>query len=147
MPSAELAIELSLSSSGFIVVQRQIARLFKPVILVLVLLTVSELNWAKPAYSQFRSSSPFTAPGRFVPVPRTLQKQMREAKEAIEDSRYNDAVISLGDLLARVTEEGDEGELSSQDFFLDAGDDGVLALALALAKVRAWVGGWVEKGK
>ncbi len=144
MPSAELAIELSLSYSGFIVVQRQIARLFKPVTLLLVLLTVSELNWAKPAYSQFRSSSPFTVPGRFVPVPRTLQKQMREAKEAIEDSRYNEAVISLGDLLARVTEEGEEGELSTQDFFLDAGESPVYGTPFNQSyknKIRDMIGG------
>jgi len=126
------------------VVQRQIAQLFKPVTLLLVLLTVSELNWAKPAYSQFLGASRSFGSGRFVSLPRNLQKRMREAKEAIEDSRYNEAVISLGDLLARVTEEGDEGELLSQDFFLDAGESQVLGTPLNQSyknKIRDMIGG------
>ena len=102
MPSAELAMELSLSSTGFIVVQKQIAVLFKPVSLLLVLLTVFQLNWPEAAYSQVANSA------RFVTVPRVLQKRLREAEEAIEDSRYNEVVVSLGDLLARVSEEGNE---------------------------------------
>ena len=106
VPSAELAIELSFHIQVLLWFKDKSPDCSNQLPLLLVLLTVSELNWAKPAYSQFRSTSPFTVPGRFVPVPRTLQKQMREAKEAIEDSRYNEAVISLGELLARVTEEG-----------------------------------------
>ena len=97
-------------------VQKQIALLFKPVCLLLVVLTVSGLIWPEPAYSQALNSA------RFVTVPRILQKRLKEAEEAIEGARYNEAVVSLGDLLARVREEGNEDELLSQDFFLDAGE-------------------------
>ncbi|MAI72439.1 MAG: hypothetical protein CMM01_16220 [Rhodopirellula sp.] len=131
-------MELSLSSTGFIVVQKQIAVLFKPVSLLLVLLTVFQLNWPEAAYSQVANSA------RFVTVPRVLQKRLREAEEAIEDSRYNEVVVSLGDLLARVSEEGNEDELLNQDFFLDAGESRVSGTPFNQSyknKVRDLIGG------
>ena len=125
-------------------VQKQNAHLIKPATLLLVLLAVSEVNRAEPAYAQFPISNRSVVSARFVSVPRNLQKRMREAKEAIEDSRYNEAVISLGDLLARVTEEGEEGELLSQDFFLDAGESQVFGTPLNQSfknKIRDMIGG------
>lgn len=119
-------------------VQKQIALLFKPVCLLLVVLTVSGLNWPEPAYSQALNSA------RFVTVPRILQKRLKEAEEAIEGARYNEAVVSLGDLLARVREEGNEDELLSQDFFLDAGESRLSGSPFNQSyknKVRDMIGG------
>ena len=62
-------------------VQKQNAQLIKPATLMLALLTVSELNWAEPAYSQLTMSNRSVVSARFVTVPRNLQKRMREAKE------------------------------------------------------------------
>ncbi|MCH1439148.1 MAG: hypothetical protein L7W43_05810, partial [Rubripirellula sp.] len=112
--------------------------MFKPVCLLLVVLTVSGLNWPEPAYSQALNSA------RFVTVPRILQKRLKEAEEAIEGARYNEAVVSLGDLLARVREEGNEDELLSQDFFLDAGESRLSGSPFNQSyknKVRDMIGG------
>ena len=125
-------------------VQKQNAHLIKPATLLLVLLTVSELTRTEPAYSQLTMSNRSVVSARFATVPRNLQKRMREAKEAIEESRYNEAVISLGDLLARETEEGEEGELLSQDFFLDAGESQVFGTPFNQSfknKIRDMIGG------
>ena len=137
-------MELSLSSSGFTVVQKQIAILFKPVALLLVWLTVSALSSPMPAYSQFNFSNRPYGIARFVTAPRILQTRMREAKEAIEESRYNEAVVSLGDLLALVPEPDGEDEFLSQDFFLDAGESKVLGTPFHQSykrKVRDMIGG------
>jgi outer membrane protein assembly factor BamB len=142
--SAELAMELSLPSSGFAVVQKQIVLLYKPVTLLLVFLTVSGLQVPESVYSQFPLQNGAIPSARFVSLPRTLQKRIREAEEAIEDSRYNEAVISLGDLLARVSDEADEDDLLSQDFFLDAGESQVVGTPLNQSyknKVRDMIGG------
>ena len=39
--------------------------------------------------------------GRFIEAPRSVQQQLREAERALEDERYSDAVVRLGDLLQR----------------------------------------------
>jgi len=126
------------------VVQKQIAAVFRSVNFLLVLLTVAELNWSEPANAQFPGFSNAAVPARFVGLPRNLQRRMREAEEAIKDSRYNEAVISLGDLLARVTDAGDEGELLSQDFFIDAGESRGLGTPFNQSfknRVRDMIGG------
>ena len=59
-------------------------------------------------------------PGRFIAAPRAVQQQLREAERALQDRRYSDAVVRLGDLLSRDAEQGLEYDLSGQDFFLEA---------------------------
>ncbi|MGB1708467.1 MAG: hypothetical protein ACPHF4_11625, partial [Rubripirellula sp.] len=70
MLSAELAMELSLPSSGFAVVQKQIVLLYKPVTLLLVFLTVSGLQVPESVYSQFPLQNGAIPSARFVSLPR-----------------------------------------------------------------------------
>ena len=82
--------------------------------------------------------------GRFVTLPRVLAQQLREAENAIMESRYNDAVVRLGDLLAQASSDSDEDELLSQDFFLDAGESRVVGTPLNKSfkvKIRDMIGG------
>ena len=138
------AFELSLSYSGFTVVQKRVSVVLKPTLLIVVLITASLVTWSGSVHAQFFPSTVRFVSGRFVEVPRILQKQMREAEEAIEDTRYNDAVLLLGDLMARNPSEGDEDELLSQDFFLDAGEKQPRGTPLNKSykiKIRDMIGG------
>ena len=38
--------------------------------------------------------------GRFIQAPRSIQQQLREAERALDEERYSDAVVRLGDLLS-----------------------------------------------
>ena len=72
--------------------------------------------------------------GRFIEAPRSLQQQLREAERAIEEERFSDAIVRLGDLLA-----GDAGaltdeDLAGQDFFLDVEDSGARGGDVLLTK-------------
>ena len=60
-------------------------------------------------------------PGRFLDLPRSLQQTLREAEEAIEQGRYSDAVLSLGELASGDYNQTTLGELEGQDFFLSPG--------------------------
>ncbi|MCM2371153.1 outer membrane protein assembly factor BamB family protein [Aporhodopirellula aestuarii] len=57
-----------------------------------------------------------TATSELLPAPRSVRQQIREAKEALEQERYSDAVVRLGDLLRR-TFNGNSGEIT-QDYFV-----------------------------
>ena len=59
---------------------------------------------------------------RFIPPPRSLNQQLKDAEEAIADKRYSDAVVTLGDLLEREIKAGDDPTVVGQDFFLDISD-------------------------
>lgn len=74
--------------------------------------------------------APIQAQGRFnmatqanaaelLPPPRSVRQQLREADEAIEEERYSDAVVRLGNLLRRVSR--DSLPETAQDYFLDSG--------------------------
>ncbi len=65
---------------------------------------------------------PGAASGRFIEAPRSHQQQLREAERAIEEERFSDAVVRLGDLLAIENENLDELDLAGQDFFLEIND-------------------------
>ncbi len=60
--------------------------------------------------------------GRFIEPPRGSMQQMKTATEAAAQERFADAVVILGDLLAREQVEVDD-ELSGQDFFIDSPAD------------------------
>ena len=52
-----------------------------------------------------------------LPAPRGVRQQIREAKEALEQERYSDAVVRLGDLLRRTSR--DNFPETAQDYFLN----------------------------
>ena len=84
--------------------------MFKPYLLPFVLLGAVATVQPDLVQAQLFSTRGLQAtPGRFVTLPRILQQQLREAEDAIEDSRFNDAVVRLGDLLAREADETDDG--------------------------------------
>ncbi|KAA5540223.1 PQQ-binding-like beta-propeller repeat protein [Roseiconus nitratireducens] len=60
---------------------------------------------------------------RFIPPPRAITQQLKEAERAIAEERYSDAVVVLGDVLERVPDPGDEQSLAGQDFFLEAEEE------------------------
>ncbi|MEM6472882.1 MAG: PQQ-binding-like beta-propeller repeat protein [Planctomycetota bacterium] len=59
---------------------------------------------------------------RFIEPPRGLRQQLRDAEEAIEEKRYSDAIVTLGDLLERSMDPSDERAVAGQDYFLDEKD-------------------------
>ena len=121
----------TLTSPGFTVFQTRVSVVFKPISLLVVLMAVAVTSWPALAHAQFfRQSRSSLMAGRFVTLPRVLAQQLREAENAIMESRYNDAVVRLGDLLAQASSDSDEDELLSQDFFLDAGESRVVGTPL-----------------
>lgn len=58
----------------------------------------------------------------FVPPPRSLSQQLKDAEQAIAEQRYSDAIVILGDLLERNTDPNDGQSLAGQDFFLESED-------------------------
>ena len=75
-----------------------------------------------PSSAQLFGTSRQMLPGRFIEAPRSVQQQLREAERALEEDRYSDAVVRLGDLLSSDSEALDDIDLSGQDFFLDLDD-------------------------
>ncbi|MEM0927028.1 MAG: PQQ-binding-like beta-propeller repeat protein, partial [Planctomycetota bacterium] len=65
---------------------------------------------------------PGRAAARFIEPPRSLRQLLKDAEEAIEQERYSDAVVGLGDLLERTTDPTDEREVARQDYFLEEAD-------------------------
>ncbi|WP_236625165.1 PQQ-binding-like beta-propeller repeat protein [Rhodopirellula sp. SWK7] len=57
-----------------------------------------------------------TGTSELLPPPRSVRQQIREAKEALDQERYSDAVVRLGDLMRRVA--NDDLSESTQDYFL-----------------------------
>lgn len=76
----------------------------------------------EPIAAQLFGTSRQMLPGRFIEVPRSVQQQLREAERAVEEDRYSDAVVRLGDLLASDSDALGDIDLSGQDFFLDLDD-------------------------
>ena len=63
------------------------------------------------------NSSPVSGMAEFLPPPRSVRQQIREAKEAIAQEQYADAVLRLGDLSRRLGK--DTLPETAQDYFLD----------------------------
>ena len=59
---------------------------------------------------------------RFIPPPRSINQQLKDAEEAIAEQRYSDAVVTLGDLVERNLDPNDDPSIAGQDFFLDIDD-------------------------
>jgi outer membrane protein assembly factor BamB len=75
---------------------------------------------AGPVFAQaFRNRFGMTR-GRFIEPPRAIAQQIESAKEAIDQEQYAEAVVVLGDLLAREAIAQQDADLAGQDFFLDA---------------------------
>ncbi|MGB7327828.1 MAG: PQQ-binding-like beta-propeller repeat protein [Rubripirellula sp.] len=60
--------------------------------------------------------------GRFIEPPRAIEQQLKDAEQSLLEKRYSDAVVVLGDLLARDAQQMDESDLTGQDFFLNTED-------------------------
>ncbi len=83
-------------------------------------------------------------PGRFVEAPRGLEQILREAEQGIEDGRYSDAIVRLGDLLAGEDSNRLLDDVQGQDFFIQSapvdGESRPLRLSF-LRRVRDLIGG------
>ncbi len=71
---------------------------------------------ACPAQGVF-SSTPMSGIAEFLPPPRSIRQQIREANEALEQEQYSDAVVRLGDLSRRLAKE--TLPETAQDYFLN----------------------------
>lgn len=79
---------------------------------------------------------------RFVEAPRWLSQQISDAEDSIEQRQYADAIVRLGDLLARDDVNADGALLAGQDYFLSI-DDTVESQRLSesvLKKCREMIG-------
>ena len=85
---------------------------------------------------------PNSPAGRLIEPPRTLEQKLNQAEESLEDDRPSDAILALGDLVARETDESAESDLATQDFFLDnAGvSEGKPATQSLLRKAQQMIG-------
>ncbi len=75
---------------------------------------------SSPCLGQALSFRQTPRSGRFIEAPRNLQQQLREAQRSLEKGEGSDAVVRLGDLLARSTPI--DSDLRAQDFFVDIED-------------------------
>ena len=75
--------------------------------------------------------------GQFIEAPRSIQQQLREAERALDEERYSDAVVRLGDLLAQENENSDDADLAGQDFFLDIDDSRAVGVPVNRSLLRA----------
>ena len=100
-----------------------------PAVRIALLLSWCPLLWlclavnTSPVWSQaFLPMDGAIGNGRFIEPPRGSMQQMKLATEAAAQERFADAVVILGDMLAREQVEADD-ELSGQDFFIDSPTD------------------------
>ncbi|KAA1262044.1 Outer membrane protein assembly factor BamB [Rubripirellula obstinata] len=84
--------------------------------------------------------------GRLIEPPRAMQQKLREAESAIKEDRPSDAILALGDLVARDSEDYADSDLADQDFFLDNQDvrEGNPATQSLLRTAREMIGGLSE---
>ena len=95
------------------------------------------ISFLQPAVrGQNFGMGPIDTRGRFIEAPRAVLQLIADARQAIENKRSSDAVLLLGELLAREPVLQEESDLIGQDFFLDAaaGDDLVQQSMLAEAE-------------
>lgn len=90
-------------------------RALLPLLITLPLLLLTTTAAAQGLFGPMRGAQS----GRFIQAPRSVQQQLREAEAALEEDRFSDAVVRLGDLLSLENEEFDEMDLAGQDFFLE----------------------------
>lgn len=84
---------------------------------------------------------------RFVQPPRALTQLLGEATEAIDDERYSDAIVLLGDLMERKVSDEDDPTLQSQDYFLEIEEDETQHLNQTVQqKCRTMIGNLPTKG-
>lgn len=76
----------------------------------------------RPANAQFGIPIPGQPQGRFIEPPRAIMQVINDANRAIEAGRISDAVVRLGDMLAREAVVEEDADLAGQDFFIGTGD-------------------------
>jgi outer membrane protein assembly factor BamB len=86
---------------------------------VLTLAALTSLLLTQVQAQAVFNSAQGTQTGRFIEAPRAAQQQLREAERALEEERYSDAVVRLGDLLAGDSEQLADEDLAGQDFFVE----------------------------
>lgn len=96
-------------------------RVVATVVLSAVLCATS-LHQPSVAKAQFGVQIPRQQSGRFIEPPRAILQVINDAERAIEAGRISDAVVRLGDILAREAVVEEDADLAGQDFFLNAGD-------------------------
>jgi outer membrane protein assembly factor BamB len=75
-------------------------------------------------WGQFNIAPGGPAPSRFIEPPRSIMQVINEAERSIAADRFSEAVVGLGDMLARDVVADVDADLAGQDFFLDAGEGG-----------------------
>ncbi|TWT65275.1 outer membrane protein assembly factor BamB family protein [Allorhodopirellula solitaria] len=88
-----------------------------PAVVTLLIVAFSVVSGDCLAQGLFNSNS-VSGMAEFLPPPRSVRQQIREAEDAIEEERYSDAVVRLGDLLRRLSQ--DNLPETAQDYFLDS---------------------------
>ncbi|TWT54432.1 PQQ enzyme repeat protein [Rubripirellula amarantea] len=83
-----------------------------------------------------------TQSGRFIEAPRGIEQKLSDAKDSLDQGRWGDGVVQLGDLLARANTNNDDGDLAGQDFFLaiDEITDGTAVSNSLLRQARKMIG-------
>ncbi len=74
------------------------------------------------AVAEAQLGRPISRSASFVDAPRSVRQYLREAEESIADEQYSDAVIRLGDMLAREPDPALDEDLSGQDYFVEAAE-------------------------
>ncbi len=77
-----------------------------------------------------------TQAGRFIEAPRSAKQQLREAQRALEEERYSDAVVRLGDFLAGDSDQLRDEDLSGQDFLLEIDDSRQIGTPVTSSMLR-----------
>jgi outer membrane protein assembly factor BamB len=75
------------------------------------------------AVGQFSDASGNAESGVFIPAPRELRQRLIEAQESVDQKRFSDAVMLLGELLAGGSKDGVEDDLADQDFFIQEDEE------------------------
>ncbi len=89
-----------------------------------------------------RSSTPSQS-GRFIEPPRAIAQQLRDSERSIDEGRYSDAVLRLGEMLQRDGGNAEEDEGGEQDYFLDldaSGEPQRLVKESLLRRARRLIG-------
>lgn len=92
---------------------------------ILSWLVAAPLFWCVPTMTaaQFQPINPNPPRSRFIEPPRAIQQAINDAEKAAAAGRFADAVVTLGDLLAREAVVQEDADLAGQDFFLSAAGD------------------------
>ncbi|QDV68364.1 outer membrane biogenesis protein BamB [Rosistilla carotiformis] len=114
-------------------------------ILLLAPLLLAFPHFADDAAAQFGvRDGQASIGGQFIEPDRSLRQEMSDAREAIDETRYGDAIIILGELLSRKSDPG-ISEMQGQDFFFET-EQPTLAGSSLLREAENLLGQLPSKG-